>query len=360
LTDAFEARALAPLEDDAIGLVIAGETNIQNRENPASAFDPVRGVFDRADLRICHLEGLLATPSDDPERLDIPHKPLWRHSGPAMVEALTAAGVDAVSCASNVSYPRHDVLESARVLTDAGIAFAGVGATLSDARRPAVVESKGVRVAVLSYTCVFWPYEHAAEEHRPGTAVLRAVTAYRPGRRALEMPGAPPEIVTFLPPEEIAVLGTDVRAAKAGADIVVLSCHWGVSSSPEPLAYQTELARAAIDAGADAVIGHHPHVLQPVAFHDGRPIFYSMGNFIFDWPNMRGRNRDGILLRLDISDGRIRRIRVVPAQRDEHNEIAILDPSGSEGAEIMDRLRRMSEGDVVFAKGPTGVELSPA
>lgn len=73
----------------------------------------------------------------------------------------------------------------------------------------------------------------------------------------------------------------------------VLSCHWGVSSSPESVAYQTKLAQTAIEARPDAMVGHHPHVLQPTAFHQGKPIFYSVGNFVFDWPKMRRRNPTG-------------------------------------------------------------------
>ena len=349
---------LASRDPAELGLLIAGETNVQRRDRPGAAFDGVREVFAAADLRFCHLEGLLAAPSDDPSSPDIPHKPLWRHSGPRAVEALTSVGIDAVGCASNVSYPNRAVEASAAVLTEAGIAFAGIGGDRERARAPAIVERRGTRVAFLSYTSVFWPSSHAAENDGPGTAVLRARTAYAPGRRALEMPGAPPEIVTFVEPEELQGLRDDVAGARREADIVVVSCHWGVSSSAEPVEYQRTLGRAAIEAGADAVVGHHPHVLQPVEFHRGRPIFYSVGNFVFDWPKMRDRNLDGLLLRLDIADGGVRRVRVAPVRRDEDNQIALLDPARGEGRRIVERLRALSGAGVAFDPGADGVELS--
>lgn len=342
-------------------LVVAGETNIQGRDDPASAFAHVRAILDAADLRFVHLEGPLCEPSEDPAEPDIPHKARWRHSDPAMVRALTAAGIDAVSCASNVSYPRSAALRSSRVLTEAGIAHAGIGADLAAARAPAIVERAGLRLGVLSYTSVFWPSRHAAEEGLPGTAVIRAGTAYRPGRRALEMPGAPPEVVTWVDDDEVAALVADVRALRDQVDLVLLSCHWGVSSSPEPAAYQRQIARAAIEAGAGLVVGHHPHVIQPIEFHRGAPIFHSLGNFAFDWPKMRGRHRDGMLLRIEVAGGRITRVGVVPVMRDAANQVAPLDSASGEGARIAARIRELSGPGVALSEdGPELVLTDPA
>ena len=326
----------------AVSLVIAGETNIQDRFDPVSAFANVRHLLDAADLRFCHLEGPLCEPSADPARPDIPHKLNWRHSDPRMVAALTDAGIDAVSCASNVSYPADAALGSARVLAEAGIAFCGIGPTLDAARRPAVIGKNGVKIAFLSYTSVFWPSRHAAQADRPGTAVLPAQTAYQPGPRALEMPGASPEVVTWCAPEVLDGLARDVRAARQQADIVVASCHWGVSSSPVPAAYQRSLGRTAIEAGADLVVGHHPHVIQPIEYHRGRPIFFSLGNFAFDWPKMRGRHRDGMLLQVEIADKKISRIGLVPVSRDDDNQISPHAPDSAEGRRILAHIRDLS------------------
>lgn len=349
---------LSTLDDGSTGLLIAGETNIQNRADPVSAFAEVRSVFDGADIRFLHLEGPLCEPSDDPANPDIPHKERWRHSDPSMVRALVDADIHAVSCASNVSYPQTAALRSSQVLTEAGIAFCGIGPTLAAARKPAIVDHDGLKIGFLSYTTVFWPSRHAADDTTPGTAVIRAGTAYRPGRRALEMPGAPPEIVTWVDADEIAALTRDVRALKDQVDIAVLSCHWGVSSSPDPTDYQRQIARAAIEAGIDIVVGHHPHVIQPIEFFRGAPIFYSLGNFAFDWPKMRDRHKDGMLLRFDIADGAIRRIRLVPVMRNADNQVTTLDPSTGDGARIVARIRELSGDAIVLTDNRADLDLA--
>lgn len=349
---------LAPFDRALTGLVIAGETNIQNRENPVSALAGVLPVLEAADLRFLHLEGPLCEPSEDPADPDIPHKERWRHSHPDMVRALTEAGIDAVSCASNVSYPQTAALRSAQVLRQAGVAFAGVGETRAAARRPAIFRHGDLRIGVLSFTTVFWPSRHAADRDTPGTAVIRAGTAYRPGRRALEMPGAPPEVVTWVEPSDAEELQAEIRALKQETDIAILSCHWGVSSSPEPTDYQRQLARLAIDAGIDIVVGHHPHVIQPIEFHNGKPIFYSLGNFAFDWPKMHDRHKDGLMLRFDFDGSERRRIRLVPVMRDADNQVTPLSLSSADGARIVARLKELSGDAITLTENALDLTLS--
>ncbi|HYP87986.1 MAG TPA: CapA family protein, partial [Polyangiaceae bacterium] len=87
------------------------------------------------------------------------------------------------------------------------------------------------------------------------------------------------------------------RARRAGADVVLPFLHWGWENEPKPCARQRELARKMIDAGADAVIGAHPHVTQGAEMYRGKPIIYSLGNFVFDLLD-QPRNRDGWVLQL--------------------------------------------------------------
>jgi hypothetical protein len=97
-------------------LLLAGDTNLQFREDPARAFRHVLPLFQAADVRFLNLEGPLAGPSDDPAAPDIPHKGGWRHSEPRMIAGLVAAGVDAVGCANNVTYPASAMLRTLAVL----------------------------------------------------------------------------------------------------------------------------------------------------------------------------------------------------------------------------------------------------
>ncbi|HEY4250486.1 MAG TPA: CapA family protein [Roseomonas sp.] len=349
-------------DGDSQVLLIIGDTNIQNRADPGSAFVHARATLAAADMIFAHLEGPLAEPSADPANPDIPHKRGWRHSGRAVGPALKAAGYDAVSCASNVWFPASAALASVRVLDEVGIAHCGAGATLAEARKPAIIERGGLRIGVLSYTSVFWPSNHAARAETPGCATIRAYEAFQPNPRAVEMPGADPIVHTWADPQELEAMRRDVQALRGRVDLLMLSCHWGVSARIEPVDYQKEIARAAIDAGADMVFGHHPHEVQGAETYRGRPIFYSLGNFAFDWEVMRNRHLDGILLRCTIRDRALARIEVLPVRRDAQNDIRVHAADAPEGADILGRFARLSgklaEGVTLSSAGV--LELAPA
>ncbi|MBL8706720.1 MAG: CapA family protein, partial [Rhodospirillales bacterium] len=100
-------------------------------------------------------------------------------------------------------------------------------------------------------------------------------------------PGVQPQVRTVPYPEDLAVLTQSVEQAKARADLVVASFHWGTASRPAVLMdYEYTLGRAAVDAGADLVYGHHHHYLRGVELYRGKPIFYGLGHFAFDLPGM--------------------------------------------------------------------------
>ncbi|NLS75060.1 CapA family protein [Bradyrhizobium brasilense] len=340
-------------------LLILGDTNIQNREDPFSAFVNVRDMLTSADVLFGQLEGPLAEPSIDPARPDIPHQKGWRHSGAKVGPALKKAGYVGVSCASNVAYPARAAVASVKALDSAGILHCGVGETLAEARKPVIIEKNGVRFGFLSYTSVFWPSNHAASANSPGCATIKAHAAYEPGPRALEMPGAEPITHTFADADELEAMRDDVRALRTKVDLVILSCHWGVSSKEEPVAYQREIARAAIDVGADMVFGHHPHVVQAGEIYQGKPIFYSLGNFAFDWDVMRGRHLDGLALRCLIAGKKITEIELLPVRRNEHNDICVHSADTGAGKDILGRFEQLSRklGDSIVLSRATHLRL---
>ncbi|MDP7369736.1 MAG: CapA family protein [Nitrospinota bacterium] len=127
-----------------------------------------------------------------------------------------------------------------------------------------------------------------------------------------------------------------VRQLREEVDVVVASCHWGVSGSNVVADYQRMIGRAAIEAGADIVIGHHPHVLQEIEIWQGRPIFYSMGNFAFDWERMRNRNLDGLVVYYTIRDSRLADVAFAPARRNSDNFIELLHAERGEGDKIVE------------------------
>jgi poly-gamma-glutamate synthesis protein (capsule biosynthesis protein) len=140
-------------------------------------------------------------------------------------------------------------------------------------------------------------------------------------------------------------LADDVSAAREQSDFVVLSMHWGISSSEVVVDYQREIARVAVGAGADLVMGHHPHVIQPIELCGGRPVFYSLGNFAFDWEKMRGRRREGLVLQVD-TDADPPRIGLIPVQRNDANLVHPLAPASPLWRSIASDLVERSAGPV--------------
>jgi poly-gamma-glutamate capsule biosynthesis protein CapA/YwtB (metallophosphatase superfamily) len=203
-----------------------------------------------------------------------------------------------------------------QVLSESGVAFAGGGHNLDEARRPAFIERNGVRVGLVARTSVCAVYAPATAK-RAGICRFRVSTAYEPRERVLEVPGSPPIIHTIPNPEDKDMLAEDIRSARQQADVVVLSWHWGVSPATggkgDLVSYQTEMAHFAIDVGADIIVGHHPHVLQPIEVYKGKVIAYSLGNYVHDMHSFESHGRQTtMLIRADVKGGAISRVSYVP------------------------------------------------
>lgn len=222
-----------------------------------------------------------------------------------------------------------------------GVAHTGGGRNLAEAHAPAIVERGGCRIALLGYTSVFMN-SSAAGPQSPGLAVMHAQTSYQPPARFFEAPGSPPTIHTWVVPEDKAQLSADIASARSRADIVVCTFHWGVSRGFKKLTdYQVELGRHAIDAGADLVFGHHPHVVQGVDVHHGRAIFYSLGNFTFATQNTKtGHELETMIIRCRIHDRRIRTVEFLPVLCDEQCNPHVVDLT--EGRNVVELIKQRS------------------
>jgi poly-gamma-glutamate synthesis protein (capsule biosynthesis protein) len=334
--------------DRDVAILLMGDTNIQQRADPADAYRHVLPTLRAADLRFANLEMAFFPPSTDPAKPDNPHKIGWAHSDPSQVRGLVAAGIDGVGFASNVVYPLYCLQPTLDTLRAAGIPQTGSGATLAAARHPLIIERTGVKFGFLQTNSLNWPESHVATEDSPGVNPLRAHTAYQPHRRIHEMPGGPPVVVTWPHAEDLARLVADVRELRPKVDVLVMSMQWGLSSSSEIADYQRTAARAALDAGADLVFGHGPHKMQAVEVHRGKPIFYSLGNFVFDWFKQKP-NPDGLLLRAVVRDKRLVRASLVPLKRDRDNNPVLLDPAAGLGAHMAAELAFLTGGDATLA-----------
>src|SRR3989344_8172816 len=247
----FSVAALAePATDDvriaAVGDIMLGGTGTPEfqRFGYDYPFEKTRGLLKQAQLVFGNLEG----PMTHADHAPVEKKYVYRSPPEKDAPALRTAGFNVASLANNHTMDQgaEGLRHTLEALDLVGIKYAGAGMNLAEARKPALLESHGVRVAFLAYTLPF-PEGVWATPDRPGS-----------------------------PFGHEAQVRADIASAKSQVDIVLVSFHWGQEGKTELRDYQKSLGRAAIDAGAAAVIGHHPHVLQGVERYKNGVILYSL------------------------------------------------------------------------------------
>ena len=327
----------------AQSIILLGDNNFQYREQPEKAFQYLMPTLKAADFRFLNLEGPFAGGIDDPEKSDIPHKN-WRHSNPDQVVALTAANIDVVGVANNVTYPWQALMKNLEVLDSAGIKYTGGGENLAKAHQPVIIEKNGLKVGFMQYAATVFPTNHAATENQPGIAQIKVHTAYQPPKN-LDKPGQPPYVITWLDEESKIRMINDIKQLKEKSDIVIVSYHWGVSGTTEPVSYQSDIGKAVIDAGADLVFGHGPHKYQKIELYQGKPILHSLGQAVFDdiRSNRNTRHREGLLANVVIKDKKISLVTLVPTWREDDNEVRLYDPNVGKGHELFGYLQSINE-----------------
>src|SRR3954470_7503796 len=301
-------------------LMLLGDVNLMNVEDPAVPFRLIGPELREADIVFANLECCLYRPPEGcPGGHTVEHEGFF--ADPEIAgEALRIGGIEAVGIANNVNYGSAAILGSIAALDRLGIAHTGAGADLDAASAPAVVVRGGLRVGFVQRSSVYWPTNHEAPATGTGIAVLRGHTAYqvpahktRPEIPPMNRPGVPPVVVTWADRAYLKDFTGQIAALRGDADLVVASCHWGLGE--EVLDYMTEIAHAAVEAGADIVVGHGPHYSLPVEVYRSKPIFYGLGSFSFHTGHGGRRHGDWI--------GMMARIEAGPAG---------IKPGGVEGA----------------------------
>jgi poly-gamma-glutamate capsule biosynthesis protein CapA/YwtB (metallophosphatase superfamily) len=277
----------------------------------------IKSELDAGDVRVGNLECMvtdLVQPPSDPATFTFicPSKGF---------DGLTYAGFDIVTLANNHSNGEGQAVfnDMRNSLTRQGIKHCGGGDNLAQATTPAIIEAKGTRLAILSYDNIMPQGPFAAE----GSWGLAPIDVTR-------LPG-------------------DIAAARKQADLVIPYFHWGIEYTNDPTTYQQNVARAAIDAGADMVLGNHPHWTQGIERYKGKLIIYSMGNFVFDqdWsiPTM-----EGMLLHLYWRGGTLASVRFVPTK-----DVSRCQPKVMSPAEAVGVFSRMWAGTDELASGRYGL-----
>jgi len=309
----------AALGEPPFSLVAAGDVMLGDHAKralkQASAdypFEAVLPLLKNADIVLANLEGPLARKSAREAR-NYSYK-----VNPLLAAALARARIGVLTLANNhaLDCGREGVLETLEALASAGAGAIGAGADRRGAHRPLIRQAGPWRVGLLGY---YWNERCAATDDLPGAAM-----------------GTPE------------ALAADIGALRDRVDRVVVTYHWGVPYYVEPSPENRARARLAVDCGADVVIGHHPHIVQPFEIYRGCPIFYSVGNFTF---GSRNSHAEGLLVAVRF-EAALTTVYAYPLYVKNRDPRVRFQPKVLRGAGADRALRRLAE-----ISGPAGAEL---
>lgn len=308
-------------------VILTGEINLKTVTDPSAPFRHVTDTLGKADLVFANLECLLTDPPEGfaTNQAGFHAASEGFYAGSDAGEALKLAGFDAVGCANNVTFGEDAIRRSLARLDELGILVTGAGLNRDAARAPLIIEKGGVRFGFMQRTSIFWPRGQAAGPMSPGVATLGAHTAYQP--RIANRAGGPPIILTMADDRELAEYVTEVAALRKQVDVLISSHHWGLAG--EVLQYQQQIAHAAIDAGADIIMGHGVHYITPIEIYKHKPIFYGLGCFSFN-EGHGGRdsrfeaiNWLGLAARVTVEDKKVVQVTCLAIRHNEANETLI-------------------------------------
>ena len=304
---------LALLGDVMLGRGVAEQ--IAHRA-PESFWGDTLPLLQRADLVVAGLECAITT---HPTPWTRTPKVFHFRAPPQAVDVLHAAGVRLVALANNhtLDFEIQGLLDTIAHLDAAGIAHAGAGANLAAARTPAILDAGGVRVGMIAFTDnePGW----AAGSNQPGINYL----AIRPDQPTLAI---------------VARAAADARAR--GAQVVILSLHWGPNMRARPPGHFRQFARAALARGVDIVYGHSAHIFQGVEIVQGKPILYDTGDFLDDYAvDPALRNDQSLIFFADADAQGVRELWLAPVRL----EYAAVNRAGGADLEaICARMRDLS------------------
>ncbi len=256
-----------PLSLIAVGdIMLGGRVKRFIREHGTGySFEAVLPILRQAPIVLGNLEGPLTRETRKRSMRNYSYR-----VEPGLAGSLAHAGINVVTLANNhlLDCGREGVLETLEALTLAGVSPLGAGMNEKEAHAPVIRQGEW-RIGLLSY---YWNRRCAATATLPGSAM-----------------------------DSQEDLEADIRGLRERADRIVVTFHWGVPYEREPLPQDRAKARLAVECGADAVIGHHPHIIQPLEVYRGVPIFYSVGNFTFGSGNSRA---EGLIVGIRFEDKR--------------------------------------------------------
>lgn len=280
----------------------------------AAAMEGIADLLDDADVTISNLESPLSTNESEP----VPAKDVYIIGRPEGIEGMKNSGIDIVSLANNhiADYTGPALQDTLDALDAAGIKYAGAGMTEAAADAVLETEVNGASIAFISWTDIVPDY-FVAFGGEPGVASAR-----------LNMDAALKK----------------VKEAKATHDIVIVAMHWGIEYQDyADEDQQVTPAHQLVDAGADVVLGNHPHVLQGIEFYKDSLIAYAHGNCVFRQSFDVGYTHESYVMHFDITQDGIQNLRVTPLYlSDEHGIPSVA--TGEQAQFTLNRLAEVSDG----------------
>lgn len=314
-----ETALPSPTEEPITTLLFTGvivparcvQAAIDASGNPDYPYEAVRDIISQADLAIGTLN---ATISDIPVHTGCIRTYLLVGSS-ENADALQRAGFDVMSVATNhiknCGLPTcgdQAFFDTLANLRRVGILPVGAGNNHAEAMQPVVVEVNGVRFGIVSLGHIE-PMAFAGED-TPGIAVLNEENIY-----------------------------AAVAAAREVSDVVIFMPHWGPEDAATPTWIQRNLAKVIVEAGADLVVGNHTHVVQGYQELGGVPVFYGLGNFVFDQTWARDHSQ-GVILKVMYQGTKYLGFELIPTHVDQSGHVTIADPD--EAQEILDRIEQVN------------------
>lgn len=279
---------------------------------PESIFAPLKPILDSCDLRVANLESALT-------RCETRHGTFGRalKAPPDSVEALSAAGFDAVTVANNhcMDFGPAGLLECLRILDAHSIRHCGGGDSSLSARRPAMLSARGIRVGMLGYT----------DDYRPAW---------------------PREVAAGPAPARDELILQDLEAIRPTVDIVVVQLHWGAEFAMYPWLTHRTRARRYVEAGADLVLCHHAHVPMGVEVWRRSVIAYGLGNLVFPASRHPGSGHPwkhrSVVLKVAFDRDGISQVEIIPVEM--RSDCSVAPSTGRRRAQMLGALAKASKG----------------
>ena len=272
-------------------IAMVGDIFLQDRLPQSDALAAAAEVLQAADIAIGNLEAPVS------ERGTAVEKWINMRMSPELLPEAANIGFNMLTIANNhmMDYGELAFMDTLKHLDAHQIAYAGAGLNMEQAWQAQILTVGDLRLAFVAAASTL-PPGSAATDDRPGVAPIHVAESYHVDAAAsMEQPGSAPYVFTRVWQEDLDCAVQVIKQAAREADFVVAALHWGVPSLwrsrfQDGLAdYQIEISHALIEAGADIIVGHHPHSLQAAEVYRGKPIFYSLGNFLFHHSHQSAR-----------------------------------------------------------------------